>query len=112
MDSCLVKTAGINGATPMNPRRLRWPSSKRLVAGYALAFGLLVANTVVTFWNLQTIADNSRDVSQAHEVLLRLEQVQSNLRDAETVQRGYLLAGDERSLPPFFLAHTMVGRSI
>ncbi len=96
----------------MNPGMMKWPSSKRLVAGYTLAFGLLVVNTIVTFWNLETIDRNSRQVSQTHEVLVGLEAVLSNLRDAETGQRGYLLTGDERYLAPYLEARKMVGKSV
>jgi PAS domain S-box-containing protein len=97
---------------PMNPEVMRWPASKRLVAGYALAFGLLVVNTIVTFWNLETIASDSRHVSQTHEVLVGLETVLSNLRDAETGQRGYLLTGDNRYLDPYTDARSEVRQSI
>jgi PAS domain S-box-containing protein len=96
----------------MKPGMMRWPSSKRLVAGYALAFSLLVANTVVTFWNLESIDRNSRDVARTHEVLVGLEAVLSNLRDAETGQRGYLLTGDERYLAPYLQARSMVDQSV
>ncbi len=97
---------------PMYPCEMRWPSSNRLVAGYALAFGLLIVNTVVTFWNLETIAGNSRHVAQTHEMLVGLEAVLSNLRDAETGQRGYLLTGDERYLGPYSESRSRVARSI
>ncbi|MGP0062246.1 MAG: CHASE3 domain-containing protein [Isosphaeraceae bacterium] len=96
----------------MSPGATRWPSSQRLLAGYALAFGLLAINAVVTFWNLRTIAENSRDVAQTHEVIVGLEGVLSNLRDAETGQRGYLLTGDERYLDPYNKAVASVDRSV
>ena len=80
----------------MSPGDMRWPTSRRMLAGYAVAFGLLVINAVVTFWNLRTIAENSKAVIQTHEVGAGLDAVISNLRDAETGQRGYLLTGDER----------------
>ena len=54
---------------------MRWPSSQRLMAGYALAFGLLVVNTVITFWNLRSIAENSKAVTRTHEVIVGLDDV-------------------------------------
>lgn len=96
----------------MNPGDMRWPSSQRLVAGYALAFGLLVVNTVITFWNLRSIAENSNAVTRTHEVIVGLDDVLSNLRDAETGQRGYLLTGQERYLEPYLEAAARVGNSI
>ena len=82
------------------------------MAGYALAFGLLVVNAVVTFRNLRMIAENSRAVAQTHEVIVGLDAVLSNLRDAETGQRGYLLTGDERYLEPYTTAVASVDRSV
>ncbi len=96
----------------MNPGVTRWPSSRRLLAGYALAFGLLVINAIVTFWNLQAIAADSDAVHQTHEVIVGLEAVLSNLRDAETGQRGYLLTGDERYLEPYNQAASSVDASV
>jgi PAS domain S-box-containing protein len=96
----------------MNPGDMRWPSSQRLMAGYVLAFGLLVVNTVITFWNLQSIAENSKAVTRTHEVIVGLDDVLSNLRDAETGQRGYLLTGEERYLEPYLEAAARVDDSI
>jgi PAS domain S-box-containing protein len=96
----------------MNPGVTRWPSSQWLLAGYALAFGLLVINAVVTFWNLRAIAEDSDAVLQTHEVIVGLEAVLSDLRDAETGQRGYLLTGDERYLEPYNQAASSVDESV
>ncbi|URD49048.1 CHASE3 domain-containing protein [Chroococcidiopsis sp. CCNUC1] len=43
----------------------------------------------------------SRWLQHTHEVLLELETVLSNMADAETGQRGYLLTGDRRYLEPY-----------
>ena len=96
----------------MNPGVTRWPSSQLLLAGYVLAFGLLVINAVVTFWNLWTIAEDSKAVAQTHQVIVGLDAVLSNLRDAETGQRGYLLTGDERYLDPYHKAAASVGEAV
>ena len=96
----------------MSPGDTRWPLSQRLLAGYALAFGLLVINAVVTSWNLQTIAANSKAVAQTHEVIVGLEAVLSNLRHAETGQRDYLLTGEERALDPYLEAVEAVNRLV
>ncbi|KJH70886.1 CHASE3 domain-containing protein [Aliterella atlantica] len=46
----------------------------------------------------------SRWVQHTHEVLLELETILSNMTDAETGQRGYLLTGDDRYLEPYHSA--------
>ena len=49
-------------------------------------------------------------MAQTHEVIVGLDAVLSNLRDAETGQRGYLLTGDERYLEPSYGCR--LGRSV
>ena len=48
----------------------------------------------------------------SHDVVVGLDDVLSNLRDAETGQRGYLLTGDERYLEPYTKSHAVVATSI
>jgi CHASE3 domain sensor protein len=47
------------------------------------------------------------EVNLAHAVITEIEQVLTDLQDAETGQRGFLLTGDERFLKPYnaALAH-------
>ena len=96
----------------MSPGDMRWPSSHRLRTGYALAFGILAINAIITFGNLRAIAENSRAVAQTHEVIVGLEAVLSDLRNAETGQRGYLLTGDAQYLEPYLKAVASVNRSV
>src|SRR5262249_14960652 len=47
-------------------------------------------------------------LSHSHDVLIGLENVLSDLRDAETGQRGYLLTGNESYLEPYRRAIAVV----
>src|SRR5207249_5025185 len=44
---------------------------------------------------------NEQQVAHTHEVIGELEALLSTLKDAETGQRGYLLAQDEKYLQPY-----------
>src|SRR4029077_7663614 len=48
----------------------------------------------------------------SHDVVVSLDEMLSNLRDAETGQRGYLRTGDEQYLDPYTKSHAGVAASI
>ena len=51
-------------------------------------------------------------VSHTYQVLQRLEQATSFLKDAETGQRGYLLTGEKRYLEPYLTARASVDKQL
>ena len=59
-----------------------------------------------TFRSLQTREEAVERVTHTLQVIERLETLQSNTKDAETGQRGYLLTGEERYLEPYTTART------
>jgi PAS domain S-box-containing protein len=96
----------------MSPNLTNWPPPRRLAAGYALALAVLLVDLVITFWNLRSISRTWETHALSDRVVAGLADVLSNLRDAETGQRGYLLTGDERYLEPYARSHAVVARSI
>jgi PAS domain S-box-containing protein len=77
---------------------------RTLTRGQNLAIALLavalVADAVLSIYNIREVANGVQWVSHTHEVLAKLEEVLSTLKDAETGQRGYLLTGDRDYLEP------------
>ena len=73
--------------------------------GPAVAVALLVVALVIdaglALHNIREVAVSLQWVSHTNEVLARLEAVLSTLKDAETGQRGYLLAGEASYLEPY-----------
>jgi len=73
--------------------------------GPAVAVALLVVALVIdaglSLHNIREVAVSVQWVSHTNEVLTRLEAVLSTLKDAETGQRGYLLAGEASYLEPY-----------
>ena len=59
-----------------------------------------------TFRSLQTREEAVERVTHTLQVIEQLETLQSNTKDAETGQRGYLLTGEERYLEPYTTART------
>ena len=89
---------------------MRRPARRRL--GHALAVAILFLNAIITHSNLRTLLGNWHALTDAHEVLVVLEAVLSDLRDAETGQRGFLLTGGEGYLEPYWRAVAVVDGDI
>ena len=68
---------------------------------FLVATTLLVASILFTYLVGLAAIESNRKVSAARNVLQKLDQLISTLRDAETAQRGYLLIGDAQSLSPY-----------
>ena len=63
--------------------------------GLAAAFLLLLLISFVTFYSVEQFANSSRLVEHTHLVIKQINQVVSDVKDAESAQRGYLITGDE-----------------
>lgn len=63
--------------------------------GLAAAFLLLLLISFVTFYSVGQFANSSRLVGHTHLVIKQINQVVSDVKDAESAQRGYLITGDE-----------------
>lgn len=73
--------------------------------------GALLFFVVSTFASLQTtrsLRENNARVVQTHEVIVAIDLLQSDVQDAETGQRGYLLTGNERYLEPYERARSQL----
>ncbi len=87
---------------------MRRPVRTRLAIGSSLAIAFLIINAVVTYASLRALFDGWRSLNRIQDGLLGLDAVLSDLRDAETGQRGYLLTGDETYLEPYRQAVAIV----
>src|SRR5689334_18161016 len=64
------------------------------IIGLALIALLLVANMLISKWNINRLVDNEHRVLHAEEVLTTLETVLFNMTEAETTERGFLITDD------------------
>jgi PAS domain S-box-containing protein len=76
--------------------------------GILVGFGLLLVLLAVNAWITQSefrvqVADRDR-FSHTQQVLLKLSQTESLIKDAETGQRGFLYTGDSKYLEPYVFA--------
>ncbi len=89
-----------------------WTFGRRIAAGFALSFLLLAAIGAVAYRSINSITQTSYSVTHSHQVLERLAEVLSLLKDAETGQRGFVITGDEAYLEPYHLAVDNLGKSM
>ncbi len=66
----------------------------------------LAANTAVSIYNVSELIGNDIFVDHSRQVLAQLNLLLSDLKDAETGQRGFLLTEDESYLQPYLLSRT------
>jgi PAS domain S-box-containing protein len=78
------------------------------VIGFALTLAVLVFGGLLGHVNARRLTENERSVAHTHEVIGTLESLLSTVKDAETGQRGYLLAQDEKYLQPYNDALTRI----
>jgi methyl-accepting chemotaxis protein len=91
---------------------MRWTVGTKIGAGFALALAILVAISGVSYRSTGKLTDTAASVTHTHEVLERLEALLSDMKDAETGQRGYIITGEERYLEPFRAAQVASNQDI
>lgn len=75
--------------------------NKSLLLGFLLVIAAILANSVLTYVNLQRMHSNAQAVAHQHLVLEELRLLLTILIDAETGQRGYLITEDPKFLAPY-----------
>jgi methyl-accepting chemotaxis protein len=78
-----------------------WTFGRKIAAGFTFSFLLLLGIGTVAYRSIASLASTSHLVTHTHQVLERIAEVISQLKDAETGQRGYVITGDEAYLEPY-----------
>jgi signal transduction histidine kinase len=73
---------------------------------------LLVTNAFVSFRASRSVIEIQHHLRESYQEQLQLQDVLSDLRDAETGQRGYLLTGKDSYLEPYRAAVSKVGHDL
>src|SRR5436190_24390131 len=74
------------------------------LAGFIIAVLAVVLIAFFTYRSLRTREVAAARITQTLDAIQRLEALHSELKDAETGQRGFLLTGAERYLEPYTAA--------
>jgi len=76
-------------------------NTHKFVASLGGAFLLVTLGVLVLFWTFGQMKEAAEDRSHTKIVISSADDLLSELRDAETGQRGYSLTGDEAYLEPY-----------
>jgi len=79
-----------------------------VVSGFVLLLAVLIGNAVVMRRQLAVQVDRQAWLLHSRQVLFQLQQVESELKDAETGQRGFLYTSDPKYLAPYQAAISQV----
>ncbi len=74
---------------------------QKIAGGFGLASAILVLIGVISYQNTHILIDNNNQVQKTQEKINKLEELLSEIKDAETGQRGYILTGQESYLEPY-----------
>ncbi|PVH25341.1 response regulator [Sphingobacterium corticibacter] len=74
---------------------------RNLQIGFGVSFIILVTSSIASYVSISNLIDNKASVEHTYQVINASNKVWTDLQDAETGQRGYILTGDERFLEPY-----------
>lgn len=84
----------------------------KVVAGFGLASAIIVNIGLVSYRKVTDLVETSNSAAQTQKTLLELENILSQVKDAETGQRGYIITGKELYLVPYQTAITDIPQQI
>jgi signal transduction histidine kinase len=81
---------------------MKFNFSEKIRAGYLTAFILLLISYGLTFYTTSQLSTQNQRVNHTNEIIYKLEQLESAMKDAETGFRGYLVMKDQKFLDPYY----------
>jgi CHASE3 domain sensor protein len=89
-----------------------WTFGKRVSAGFGFSGIVILLIGIVGYYSTHRLIENDKRVSHTHQVRRDLAELLSELKDAETGQRGYVITGIESYLEPYNSALEQIKASI
>lgn len=75
---------------------MKWLVEKKIIAGgFSLAILILVIVNSLSYQNTVKVFERQKQVEQSYEVLQKIRDILTTLRDAERARRGYIITGKE-----------------
>src|SRR4051794_8090451 len=81
---------------------------KKLVTGFGLAAFTLVVISTLSYRNASLLIETERWVAHTHQVRTEFADLLSQVKDAETGQRGYIISGEDSYIEPYQAALTAI----
>ncbi|MEW5012132.1 MAG: CHASE3 domain-containing protein, partial [Cycloclasticus sp.] len=77
---------------------------KKMIAGFALPIGLMVALSTTAFINTRNLVETNQWVQHTQEVIAGALELQTSMLNMETGERGFLITGKDTFLEPYLAA--------
>ena len=81
---------------------MKLSANHKIFFHYFGAFVITMAIGIVSYLSTAHLIGTSRWVRHTHEVLIEVDEVFSQLKDAQAGERGYLITGDNSYLAPYY----------
>lgn len=81
---------------------MKFNFSEKIRAGYLTAFILLLISYGLTFYTTHDLSTQNKFINHTNEFIIKLEKLESDVKDAEVGFRGFLLMRDEHFLAPYY----------
>jgi PAS domain S-box-containing protein len=87
-------------ALAKSEREMTWALDKTTTNGFAVAIAIMLTAAGVSWNYTNQLQETASWVSHTNETLKLIEDVRADKANLESIQRGYLILGDERLLAP------------
>lgn len=77
------------------------PFSQRIALSFVLAMLLIASGFALSFYSYNRYSTDSKRVEHSYQVISKLEEILSQLKDVETSSRGYAIIKDSLFLEPY-----------
>lgn len=91
---------------------MEWAIYKKNTGSFVIAVAIMTSVGIISYLSLLQYRENAQRVTHTREVLEKTKEVMSQIKDAETGQRGYLLTGKERYLEPYRTATGQIAQKL
>ena len=86
-------------------------SSFFLKSIFVISLFILIFISGVSYKHSTALSESTELLNISYKIQIQLERLLSDLKDAETGQRGYIITGDSTFLKPYKSAHARVQKS-
>ncbi|MEA5506587.1 response regulator [Halotia wernerae UHCC 0503] len=84
----------------------------KIGASFAISLAILTTIGLISYQSTNELIETSRRESHTYEVLSELKDLNLELRNAETGQRGYIITGKQRYLEPYNFATKVLDQKL
>ncbi|MBH8551243.1 response regulator [Nostocaceae cyanobacterium CENA357] len=84
----------------------------KIGSGFAISLAILTTIGLISYQSTNELIKTSRRESHTYEVLSKLKDLNLELRNAETGQRGYIITGEQRYLEPYNIATKVLDQKL